>query len=80
MKCKTNRAETEDVPSCSRTVAYREFASGHDCLLQNPVTLYSLRQKFCVAVLEGVKSGQGLDAGVGSDSKRTLLCRSRTGC
>jgi hypothetical protein len=38
-------------PSCSRTVAYRELARGHDCRLQNPVTLYSFRQKFCVTVL-----------------------------
>jgi hypothetical protein len=29
-----------------RTVAYREFARGHDWRLQRPVTLYSLRQKF----------------------------------
>jgi hypothetical protein len=38
-------------PSCSRTVAYRELARGHDCRLQNPVTLYSFRQKFWVTVL-----------------------------
>lgn len=38
-------------PSFSLTVAYRELASGHDCLLQKPVTLYSLRQKFWVEVL-----------------------------
>jgi hypothetical protein len=34
------------VASCSRIVAYRELARGHDCRLQRPVTLYSLRQKF----------------------------------
>lgn len=38
-------------PSFSRTVAYREFAKGHDWRLQRPVTLYSLRQKFWVVVL-----------------------------
>jgi hypothetical protein len=38
-------------PSCSRTVAYRELARGHDCRLQRPVRLYSFRQKFCVTVL-----------------------------
>lgn len=43
--------EQHDSPSFSRTVAYREFARGHDCRLQNPVTLYSFRQKFCVVVL-----------------------------
>jgi hypothetical protein len=41
-------------PSCSLTVAYREFAKGHDWRLHRPVTLYSFRQKFCVEVL-----GQG---------------------
>ncbi len=38
-------------PSFSLTVAYLEFANGQLCLLQKPVTLYSFRQKFCVAVL-----------------------------
>ena len=38
-------------PSFSLTVAYREFARGHDCRLHSPVTLYSFRQKFCVVVL-----------------------------
>lgn len=28
-------------------VAYRELARGHDWRLHSPVTLYSLRQKFC---------------------------------
>jgi hypothetical protein len=35
----------KSTPSCSRTVAYREFASGHEERLHRPVTLYSLRQK-----------------------------------
>lgn len=61
------------VPSCSRTVAYREFASGHDCLLQNPVTLYSLRQKFCVAVLEGAVDGQGFGTWVVVDQEANGL-------
>ena len=39
-------------PSFSRTVAYLEFARGQLCLLHKPVTLYSFRQKFCVAVLD----------------------------
>lgn len=39
------------VSGSGRTVAYREFASGHDCRLQNPVRLYSFRQKFCSFVL-----------------------------
>ena len=38
-------------PSFSRTVAYLEFAKGHDWRLQKPVALYSFLQKFCVAVL-----------------------------
>lgn len=29
-------------------VAYLEFARGHDCRLQRPVTLCSLRQKVCL--------------------------------
>lgn len=36
----------KDEPSFSLTVAYRELARGHDCLLQRPVTLYSFLQKF----------------------------------
>ena len=40
------------LPSFSLTVAYLEFARGHDCLLQKPVTLYSFLQKFWVDVLE----------------------------
>ena len=39
-------------PSFSLTVAYRELARGHDCLLQKPVTLNSFLQKFWVEVLE----------------------------
>lgn len=43
------------VSGLERTVAYRELARGHDCLLQRPVTLYSLRQKFfSFVVLENV--------------------------
>jgi hypothetical protein len=38
-------------PSCSRTVAYRELARGHDCREQKPVKLYSFLQKFWVVVL-----------------------------
>lgn len=34
------------VSGSDRTVAYREFAKGQLCRLHNPVTLYSLRQKF----------------------------------
>lgn len=58
----------ECIPSFSLTVAYLEFANGHDCRLHRPVTLYSFRQKFCVAVLEtdegvlcGEKIGDVLD-------------------
>lgn len=39
------------VSGSDRTVAYRELASGQDCRLQRPVTLYSLRQKFCPFVV-----------------------------
>lgn len=39
------------VSGSDRTVAYREFASGHDCLLHSPETLYSFRQKFCSFVV-----------------------------
>lgn len=43
------------VSGFERTVAYRELARGHDCLLQRPVTLYSLRQKFfSFVVLENI--------------------------
>lgn len=35
----------------SLMVAYLLLASGHDERLHKPVTLYSLRQKFCVLVL-----------------------------
>lgn len=38
-------------PSCSLTVAYLELASGHACLEQKPVKLYSFLQKFWVVVL-----------------------------
>lgn len=38
-------------PSFSRTVAYLEFARGHDWREQSPVRLYSFLQKFCVVVL-----------------------------
>ena len=57
---KTNLAKqkVDYLPSFSRTVAYREFARGHDCRLQKPVTLYSFLQKFCVSVLQ--ISGQEL--------------------
>lgn len=43
-------------PSFSLTVAYLEFANGQLCLLHSPVTLYSFRQKFWVAVLKCTKS------------------------
>ena len=51
-----NETKNEDederyIPSFSLTVAYLEFARGQDCRLQNPVTLYSFRQKFWVDVL-----------------------------
>jgi hypothetical protein len=32
-------------------VAYRELAKGQDWRLQRPLTLYSLRQKFCSFVV-----------------------------
>lgn len=56
-------------PSCSRTVAYRELARGHDCRLQKPVRLYSFRQKFCVTVLEGPLSELHVD----EDTRNNIL-------
>lgn len=51
------------VPFCSRIVAYRLLANGQDCRLQRPETLYSLRQKLPVGVLQWVreetKEGKG---------------------
>ena len=47
----TKNANERYIPSFSLTVAYLEFARGQDCRLQNPVTLYSFRQKFWVDVL-----------------------------
>lgn len=39
------------VSGSDRIVAYRELASGHDCRLQSPLTLYSFRQKFWFLVV-----------------------------
>ena len=55
-------------PSCSRTVAYRELARGHDCRLQKPVRLYSFRQKFCVTVL-----GRPVELHVEKDTRNNIL-------
>lgn len=40
------------LPFAWRTVAYRLFARGQDCLLHRPETLYSFLQKAPVFVLE----------------------------
>ena len=62
-------------PSFSLTVAYREFARGHDCRLHSPVTLYSFRQKFWVIVL---RNGFQLSHLLHVDSLRlTWLCTNR---
>lgn len=63
-------------PSCSRTVAYLEFASGQLCRVQKPVTLYSFLQKFWVVVLwEAFSDGLGV-VGKGNvlDFVGTELC------
>jgi len=43
------------VAGSERIVAYRELASGHDCLEQKPETLCSLRQKVWSLVVLSLK-------------------------
>lgn len=46
------RSSVCGAPFSSMMVAYLLFASGHELLLQRPVTLCLLRQKFCFSVFD----------------------------